>query len=515
VTDRSLPTRTLSDRPNLDQLKRQAKELLDSFRAGTPDATREVRAHYRNADPATFALHDAQLVLARAYGFGSWPKLKAFADGVTVCRLVDAVRAGDLGTVRAMVAARPELVHIDVAENDEHRALHHAVLARHADIARFLMQHGADADKGIWPHRTATTALTLAHERGYDEIVEIIVEEENRRSQRTATRTSSSSAASRTTGERRQLLSDAVAANRPDLLRHLLDSGLDANEPERVEGLEELVPSWGSPLRLCAIAGNTVMAEMLLAHGANPNTNVYAASAALYEAYKRDDREMIALLEKHGGRLDAIAIGDLGLVESAEKLLACPDGNDLYDLLWGAIESPSPEIVERALRVVEWPRDDSRWYGILENGLYLGPHSDRPRYLDAFKLVLERFDPNVQSGRGTTLLHEVAASRGGLTADDRIAYSTLLLDRGARVDLRDKLLLSTPLGWACRWGRPEMVRLLLDRGADPIEADAEPWATPAAWAKKMGHHEIDRSLRGSGGSGGRGDLTQRARGTEG
>ena len=78
-----------------------------------------------------------------------------------------------------MVTARPELVHLDVAENDEHRALHHAVLRRRPDIVRFLMQQGADARKGIWPHRGATTAFTLAAERGYDEIVRIIEEEEH------------------------------------------------------------------------------------------------------------------------------------------------------------------------------------------------------------------------------------------------------------------------------------------------------------------------------------------------
>ena len=176
------PTRTLRDRPDLDQLKRQAKELLDAFRAGHPEATKEVHAHYRQADPSTFALHDAQLVMARAHGFDSWPKLKAFVDGITVRRLVEAVRNGDLDTVRSMVTARPELVHLDVAENDEHRALHHAVLRRRPEIVRFLMQHGADARKGIWPHRAATTAFTLAGERGYDEVVGIIEEEESRRS---------------------------------------------------------------------------------------------------------------------------------------------------------------------------------------------------------------------------------------------------------------------------------------------------------------------------------------------
>ena len=66
VTRTSLPTRTLSERPDLDQLKRQAKELLEAFRAGKADAAAEVHAHYHDANAASFALHDAQLVIARA-----------------------------------------------------------------------------------------------------------------------------------------------------------------------------------------------------------------------------------------------------------------------------------------------------------------------------------------------------------------------------------------------------------------------------------------------------------------
>ena len=46
---------------------------------------------------------------------------------------------------------------------------------------------------------------------------------------------------------------------------------------------------------------------------------------------------------------------------------------------------------------------------------------------------------------------------------------------------------STPLGWACRWGRAGLVQLFLECGADPLEADAEPWAALRAWPEKMGH----------------------------
>src|SRR4051812_5104888 len=75
------PVRVLPARPDLDQIKHQAKELLAAFRAGEPAAMAEVQAHYRGADPQRFALNEAQLVLARAYGFSSWPNLKAFLDG--------------------------------------------------------------------------------------------------------------------------------------------------------------------------------------------------------------------------------------------------------------------------------------------------------------------------------------------------------------------------------------------------------------------------------------------------
>ncbi len=71
-----------------------------------------------------------------------------------------------------------------------------------------------------------------------------------------------------------------------------------------------------------------------------------------------------------------------------------------------------------------------------------------------------------------------------------MAFAAAALDSGARLDLRDHLLNSTPLGSVCRWGREELVELFLERGADPLEKDAETWATPLSWARKKGHHNI-------------------------
>ena len=93
------PTRRLAEQPNLEQLRKQAKELLQEFRSGAPSAIAEVNRFERIRDKSSFALNDAQRVIARAYGFASWPKLKAFVDGANIRRFAEAVQAGDLTQV--------------------------------------------------------------------------------------------------------------------------------------------------------------------------------------------------------------------------------------------------------------------------------------------------------------------------------------------------------------------------------------------------------------------------------
>jgi hypothetical protein len=63
----------LPERPSLEQLRKQAKELLQQLRSGDPSGTARLRKFKTAlADPI---LADAQFVLAREYGFESWPKL--------------------------------------------------------------------------------------------------------------------------------------------------------------------------------------------------------------------------------------------------------------------------------------------------------------------------------------------------------------------------------------------------------------------------------------------------------
>lgn len=68
----SNPESRLPARPSLEQLQKQAKELLRQFRAGDESAA----ARFRDVDSNTATLADAQFVIARENGFETWAKLK-------------------------------------------------------------------------------------------------------------------------------------------------------------------------------------------------------------------------------------------------------------------------------------------------------------------------------------------------------------------------------------------------------------------------------------------------------
>jgi ankyrin repeat protein len=73
-----MPTRQLPNDPSFENLRKQAKRLLAGLRAGETAALAQVREFHPRREQAAvhFALADAQLVIARSYGFPSWAKLK-------------------------------------------------------------------------------------------------------------------------------------------------------------------------------------------------------------------------------------------------------------------------------------------------------------------------------------------------------------------------------------------------------------------------------------------------------
>ena len=101
MSDRHFPVR-----PDLDQLRHQAKDLLRAVQRGDPSALADFERHHPDTpDPAHAKLADAQLVLARSYGASSWTRL------VQSCELIDAIWRDDLGAVRELVTKNPTLLH--------------------------------------------------------------------------------------------------------------------------------------------------------------------------------------------------------------------------------------------------------------------------------------------------------------------------------------------------------------------------------------------------------------------
>ena len=62
----------LPDRPDLGQLRRQARDLQRRAAAGDADALHQVRSVAKSV-----TLSAAQLAIARDHGFATWPRLKA------------------------------------------------------------------------------------------------------------------------------------------------------------------------------------------------------------------------------------------------------------------------------------------------------------------------------------------------------------------------------------------------------------------------------------------------------
>lgn len=100
-----MPDRHFPVRPNLDQLKHQAKDLLKAIRSGDSSAIADLQKyHPQKIEPSAAKLADAQLVLAHSYGIASWPRL------VQSCQLVDAIWRDDVAGLRNMVLKHPRLI---------------------------------------------------------------------------------------------------------------------------------------------------------------------------------------------------------------------------------------------------------------------------------------------------------------------------------------------------------------------------------------------------------------------
>jgi ankyrin repeat protein len=282
-------SRILPPRPHLEHLKSQAKALLGALE----EEVTEAHERYRSVSGAPLdrspRLADAQLVIAREYGFPSWPRLKAHIEALArtedpVATLVNAVKANDLATVADVLERVP------------------ALRARINEPLSGLPFGG--------------TVLLSAVSNGNREMIEILLgagADINQRSDWWA--------------EGFGVLDSAT----PELADWLIEHGarLDPVSAARLGRLEELREMVARDPRAVHARGgdghtplheaaNLVIAQFLVEHGADVNALDVDHESTPAQYLIRDRQDIVRYLVARGSRTDilmAAALGDLALVQ--------------------------------------------------------------------------------------------------------------------------------------------------------------------------------------------------------
>jgi hypothetical protein len=156
-----MSARKLPVRPDLDQLKHQAKDLLRDIRRGESSAAAELQNHHpERIEPGSANLADAQLVLARSYGIASWPRL------VLACRVIEAIWRDDVAALRRLMQKHPRSLHEMASGTEKHNwgppMTYAANLGRDAIIA---MLHELGATDHMWALGRAALQIKIGTAR--------------------------------------------------------------------------------------------------------------------------------------------------------------------------------------------------------------------------------------------------------------------------------------------------------------------------------------------------------------
>jgi ankyrin repeat protein len=447
--------------PSLEQLRKQAKDLLRAYRAGDPDAVARVTAH----DPGDpLKLTGAQLVIAREHGFGSWPRLRAYVDRVAThgANLQHAYhedleyyegRADGLlasaqdGTPTAVAAFADTPLTKAGARTVVARAHGFAswpALRRHVTTLRDTGEPFARAYRAIEAHDLE--ALRAALDRFPDLV-----------------------AARGTNGN--DLLGMAGATGDERLTALLLERGADPASAN--------AHGW-TPLHQAAYSGQSSLARTLLDAGARPDLSARGDGGtpliiALFWGH-RSVAELLAEQGVHPRNLRAAA--GLGRVELIDELVGTAAAGAHRGFYRPHSGFPA------------WtPGDDPQ--EALDEALAWAARNDRVEALDALLAHGARLDADVYQGSALAW----AAATGRVAAIER------LLALGADPDGRSRFggpghgVGTVPLHLAAQSGHLDAIRTLLDAGADPTIRDELYDGTPADWAEHGGNEAAAELLR--------------------
>ena len=325
-----MPDKTLPADPNLEQYKKQAKDLIRDCRAGLPEAMARLHQHHPERENAPLALTAAQLVLAREHGFTSWQQFAAQIERLRIERVVASVtdpvaaflvaacvprnghNSGTTEEAEAVLARYPQVAHANIYTA--------AVLADETAVGSFLAADPKLATSVGGPYRwDALTHLCFSRYLRLDRArSDAFV--------RTA-RALLDGGASANTGfddrwDNKPIFETAIygaagAAHHPGVTRLLLERGADPNDdetpyhaPENYDNtvigillesgkLNERSKSW--ILVRKADWHDYDGMKLALDHGANPNFIPMWGNSALQHSVQRDNRiEIVRLLLDRG-----------------------------------------------------------------------------------------------------------------------------------------------------------------------------------------------------------------------
>jgi ankyrin repeat protein len=417
MADRQPPTRQLSDRPDLDQLKRQARELHQAFHAGDPTAREEVATHYPGADPDNFPLATTQLVLARAHGFESWPRFVREVERrhSDVADFIDAIVRADIDAV-TQSTARPAVRRVIDRPLFEFGTtpLLEAVRRDHRGLVDAILDAGADISVPSDWSPGSFTALQLAS---------------------------------------------------GDLAQHLIDRGAEvdvcaAARLGDVETLRRLLAAdakrvherGGDGRQPLHFATTAAVVDLLIGRGAAIAGRCvdHHSTPLMYAA--RDHHEAARALLAHGAEPDVFAAAGLDDVAMLDGLLAADPGSANQRINEGRLATPPGTWL-----IYAWT------FGV-------GSGDQRPTVLHAAasgghaaccrRLLDAGADPAARGGYDDGTPLHFAAWNG------RPATIRLLVDAGAEIDVESGANHeATPLGWAVVAGQVEATRALIEAGA--------------------------------------------------
>jgi ankyrin repeat protein len=470
---------SLPERPDMRQLRTQSKELLTALLAGQAEALDLANLYSPNLDPAQAKLSDAHRIIARKFGFKTWPKL---VETLETPRLIEsfkkAIYSGDSEKLERLLNRRPALrskINEPFFSFDSPAIVFVSGKWQADRILPILVRYGANPNERSKWWAGGFSALDQASGENVNTLLEL--------------------------GAKFDVWS-AAAHGRIEVLRSLLDF-----EP----GLANA--QGGDGKRPLHFASSAEIVDLLMEKGADLEARDIDHESTPLQ-YQINNTEVARALIRHGARPDiftAIGLNDLDMLRNllgedrnaemariGQEPFRCQhsNGGHIYSYLLSPAQTPQlfaarrgfagllDELVPvsspaRILVAAAWLNDKSLFYKLLKKQPEFFKTSDpaeagalaeaaQSGRTDVVQLLLEAgFDPLVTGMDSGSSLH-IACWFGQLAAVN------LLIDR-VPLDLVDANHGSPPLGWAlhgAQWCRnPEgdyvaVVQSLIQAGAD-------------------------------------------------